>query len=932
MAEMDKTYQPETIEAQWGAFWEAQELGKPADDGVGRFSMVIPPPNVTGHLHMGHGFQLSLMDVMVRYHRMMGKKTLWQVGTDHAGIATQMLVERRLAKEGKTKHALGRARFLDEVWAWKHESGGTITSQMRRLGASVDWSRERFTLDDALVEGVHEAFVTLFRQKKIYRKKKLVNWDPVLKTAVSDLEVLNTPRQGHLWHMRYPLASGEGHFVVATTRPETLFGDVAVAVHPEDVRYQKWIGQSVQLPLTDRLIPIIADDAVDAAFGTGCVKITPAHDFNDHAMGARHDLPLINILHEDATLNEAVPAAFQGLSCEAAREAAIKALEALDLMEKIEPYENTVPCGDRSGAVIQPYLTDQWFMEMKPLAKPALEAVASGAIRFVPEGWTHTYNQWLNEIEDWCISRQLWWGHRIPAWYDEAGNIYVGRDEADARAYHKVPDDVVLHQDEDVLDTWFSSALWPFSSLGWPKETPELSAFFPTDILVTGFDIIFFWVARMIMMSLALTGKVPFREVYVTGLIRDHQGQKMSKSKGNVLDPLDIIDGIDLPSLIEKRTYGLMQPEMQARVEQATREAFPEGLQAFGTDALRFTFCALSTPGRNIQFDVARLTGYRNFCNKLWNAARFVLMHLNPNNSVDHRQPPKPSLLANRWMISQLHASVALVHQHIAQCRFDLLAQTLYGLIWHTFCDWYLECSKVHLQGGDDVSIAETHHTLAYVLDALLVLAHPVIPFITESIYAHLTEKLGLDNKQGLCRAAYIRSDEACFDKASESAMAWLQEAVMGFRSLRSSLNLKPSLTLQVYVSVEDKADQPYFEATKTLGASLARVAWEDTPCTEAIKQASTSVVSGGIHFYVPLASLIDPKEELQRLEGQRRTLEKDLAGLRARLANDNYVRQAPEAVVAKTRADCDDKAKRLAQLLEQQDKLLALLKQGKSD
>ncbi|HET6724892.1 MAG TPA: valine--tRNA ligase, partial [Gammaproteobacteria bacterium] len=687
---MDKTYDPHAIEQDWYRRWEAAGYFAPQGDRE-PYCIMIPPPNVTGTLHMGHAFQHTLMDALIRYRRMRGDRTLWQVGSDHAGIATQMVVERQLNAEGKTRHDLGREGFEERVWEWKGQSGGTITGQMRRLGDSVDWSRERFTMDEGLSKAVAEVFVRLYDEGLIYRGKRLVNWDPVLKTALSDLEVVPTEENGHLWHLRYPLTDGSGHVIVATTRPETMLGDVAVAVHPDDERYQQLVGKQIDLPLTHRRIPVIADEYVDPEFGTGCVKITPAHDFNDYEIGQRHNLPMINVLTPDAALTDDVPEAYRGLDRFEARKQIVVDFEALGLLEKTDPHKLKVPHGDRSNAVVEPYLTDQWYMKMGPLAEPAIKAVEDGDIRFVPENWSKTYFEWIRNIQDWCISRQLWWGHRIPAWYDEAGNIYVGRDEAEVRIKYQLTNTLPLTRDNDVLDTWFSSALWPFSTLGWPEKTPELEAYYPTNVLVTGFDIIFFWVARMVMMGLKFMDDVPFHEIYITGLIRDEHGQKMSKSKGNILDPIDLIDGIELDALIEKRTFGMMQPQLAEKVRKNTRKQFPDGIPAHGTDALRYTLAALAGPSRDINFDLGRLDGYRNFCNKLWNAARYVLMKLEAT-------PAEGSEIeygvAERWIRSRLARTIAAVHEHFGTYRFDLAARALYEFTWNEYCDWYLELSK----------------------------------------------------------------------------------------------------------------------------------------------------------------------------------------------------------------------------------------------
>ena len=738
---MDKTFSPADIETRWYEEWEAKNYFAPGA-GDESYCIPIPPPNVTGTLHMGHGFQQAIMDALIRYNRMKGRSTLWQVGTDHAGIATQMLVERQLEAEGVSRHDLGRDQFIDKVWAWKEESGGTITRQLRRLGASVDWSRERFTMDPELSEAVKEVFVRLYHEGLIYRGQRLVNWDPKLHTAVSDLEVVQEEEAGSLWHLRYPISGSEETVTVATTRPETMLGDTAVAVNPADERYAHLVGKTILLPLTNREIPIIADDYVDADFGSGCVKITPAHDFNDYAMGERHQLPMINILTADAHLNDEVPEPFRGMDRYEGRQAVVEAMEALGLLDKIEDHRLKVPRGDRSGVVIEPWLTLQWYVDAKKLAGPAIEAVENGAIEFVPKQWENTYFAWMRDIQDWCISRQLWWGHRIPAWYDPDGNVYVGKDEAAIRATHDLPDSLALTQDDDVLDTWFSSALWTFSTLGWPEETEELAKFHPASVLVTGFDIIFFWVARMIMMSLHLKREVPFKQVYVHGLVRDGEGQKMSKSKGNVLDPIDLIDGIDLEALVSKRTSSMMQPQQAAKIEKATRKQFPDGIPGYGTDALRYTFYSLASTGRDIKFDLGRMEGFRNFCNKLWNAARYVLMN---TEGFDPAAPSHRSE-ADEWILSRLQTTITETTNSIEQYRFDHAAQTLYDFVWNEYCDWYLELSKPVL--WDDPSSNElrqgTLRTLLEVLETILRLMHPLMPFITEEIWQNVAPRLGI--------------------------------------------------------------------------------------------------------------------------------------------------------------------------------------------
>jgi valyl-tRNA synthetase len=924
---MDKSYSPQAIESRIYAAWEAAGWFAPAGDGA-PYCIVIPPPNVTGTLHMGHAFQHTLMDVLTRMHRMEGECTLWQPGTDHAGIATQMVVERQLAADGRSRHDLGRERFVERVWEWKEQSGGTISRQMRRLGNSVDWSRDRFTMDEGLSAAVREVFVRLHEDGLIYRGKRLVNWDPVLHTALSDLEVIAEPEAGHLWHLRYPLADGSGQLIVATTRPETMLGDTAVAVNPADDRYRHLVGRQVRLPLSGRLVPIIADDYCDPAFGSGCVKITPAHDFNDYEIGKRHSLPMINILTADAALNDEVPEPYRGLDRFEARKRVVADLEAVGLLEKVDPHTLPVPRGDRSGAVLEPWLTDQWYVRIAPLAAPAIAAVEDGRIRFVPENWSKTYFQWMRNIQDWCISRQLWWGHRIPAWYDDDGNIYVARDEAGAQAAalrrHGRP--VCLRQDEDVLDTWFSSALWPFSTLGWPEQTPELKTFYPTAVLVTGFDIIFFWVARMIMLGLKFQDEVPFREVYITGLIRDEHGNKMSKSKGNIIDPLDLIDGIGLEELVAKRTTGLMQPQMKSSIEKATRKQFPQGIPAFGTDALRFTFAALATMGRDIRFDLGRVEGYRNFCNKLWNASRYVLMNTG-EHAADLADGPCEYSVADRWIRGRLGVAVASVRTNLAAYRFDLASQAMYEFVWYEFCDWYLELSKPVLQAADASPAARrgTRRTLLEVLEGTLRMLHPLMPFITEEIWQKvgpLAGRLG----ETIMRQPYPGTDEFAADAAAERDIAVVQAVVLGIRQIRGELDVPHSRATPVYV-LSDRAGDA--EALVTLSATLRRVANLESIeliASEASLPPCAIAVSAGRTVLAPFNRLVDDASAgLARLEKRRTKTRQELDKCEAKLGNANFVANAPESVVTQERERIAEFERQLSQLGEQMRRLAAL-------
>jgi len=856
------------------------------------------------------------MDVLTRYHRSKGEQTLWQPGTDHAGIATQMVVERQLEGQNISRHDLGREKFTEKVWDWKHHSGGTITSQMRRLGASVDWERECFTMDKGLSDAVQKVFIELYNEGLIYRGKRLVNWDPVLLTAVSDLEVINTEEQGFLWHVRYPVVNSDEVMVVATTRPETMLGDCAVAIHPNDTRYQHLIGKMVNLPLTNRQIPIIADDYVDMEFGTGCVKITPAHDFNDYEIGLRHELEKINILTDDAKINLNAPKAYQNLDRFVARKAVVKDLEKENLIEKIDTHTMMVPRGDRTNSVIEPYMTDQWFVKIKPLAEPAINAVKNGDIRFVPENWEKTYFNWMENIEDWCISRQIWWGHRIPAWYDKNGKIYVAKSFKDAQK--QAGNGVELIQDEDVLDTWFSSALWPFSTLGWPDKTPELSRFYPTSVLVTGFDIIFFWVARMIMFGIKFAGNVPFQDIYITGLIKDGHGQKMSKSKGNVLDPIDLIDGISLEELLEKRTQGMMQPELASKIKQQTKKEFSNGIPPFGTDALRLTFTSLASFGRDIKFDLKRVEGYRNFCNKLWNASRFVLMKLESQSVNFNATLSTP----DKWILSSLQRTKISVEKHLSDYRLDLMSQTLYEFVWHDYCDWYLELSKPLLDNKSTKSGCEA--TLIKVLSEILTLLHPIIPFITEEIFEQC-RNLNNDKSERLISKPYPKIDETLISYESESEISWLQEFILGIRQIRGEMNISPGKLLPCFIQNLNSSDETYIKNNLSMISTLAKLKNIQQLSENDSAPDSATALAGEMKILIPLAGIVNKDQEILRLNKEIEKLIKHQQQLSGKLNNKKFISKAPKAVVEKEQSKLSSVEKALGDLELQLKKISSL-------
>ncbi len=911
-------YSPQDIEQSWYQKWEENNYFAPSGHGES-YSIAIPPPNVTGNLHMGHAFQHSLVDSLIRYQRMSGKNTLWQMGTDHAGIATQMLVTEQLAAQGIKPLDIGRETFIDKVWEWKEESGGTISKQLRRLGASLHWETERFTLDEGLSEAVLEVFVRLHEEGLIYRGKRLVNWDPVLKTSISDLEVESEEEQGHLWHFRYPLADQPGEFlVVATTRPETMLGDTAIAVSPIDNRYKALVGKEIILPLTGRRIPIIADQYVDMAFGTGCVKITPAHDFNDYDVGHRHNLPIINILNEDASLNDEVPEKYRGMDRFEARKAVIADLDALGLLEKIEDHTMAIPRGERSGVVVEPFLSDQWFVDIKSLAEPAIKAVEDGKIEFIPKNAENIYFSWMRNIEDWCISRQLWWGHRIPAWYDADGNIYVGRSEQEARDKHNLAASVELMQDPDVLDTWFSSALWTFSTLGWPEQTKELETFHATDIMVTGHDIISLWVSRMIMMSMKFTGEVPFKKVYIHGLVTDAAGQKMSKSKGNGLDPMDIINGISLDELVAKRTDNLMQPKMAQRIDKATRKEYPEGITAYGTDPLRFTFYSIATRTRTIRFDMKRVEGYRNFCNKLWNAAIFVSGNISDNESHLGDTDVELSTI-DHWIISEFQKTAAAVNLAMETYRFDLAAKEIYEFVWDEFCDWYLELTKPILN-SDDATQAQklgTQQTLARILESVLRLAHPFLPFLTEELWQKVPSTVRPSGDTIMLQPFPVADEKLISDAASKD-VDWLKTVVTGVRNIRGEMDISPARQVPILFSngsTEDQQRLDKFGRELTFLVRPESLTWLGD---NAEKPLSATALVGEMELLVPMAGLIDKEAELARLDKEIDRKQKDRAKTEGKINNPSFVEKAPEEVVQKERDKLQDLDSALEKLNEQ--------------
>jgi valyl-tRNA synthetase len=909
-----KSFEPQQIEQRWYQHWEQSGYFRASmDSQKPAYCIMLPPPNVTGTLHMGHAFQHTIMDALIRYHRMLGDNTLWQPGTDHAGIATQIVVERQLDAKNISRHDLGREAFLEKVWEWKAQSGSTITGQMRRLGTSCDWERERFTMDEGLSTAVSEVFVKLYNEGLIYRGKRLVNWDPVLGTAVSDLEVVSTEEDGFMWHILYAIEGEDGFVEVATTRPETLFGDVAVAVHPEDERYKHLIGRHVRLPIAERSIPVIADDYVDPAFGTGVVKITPAHDFNDYAVGARHHLVPISVLTLDAKMNDLCPAEYQGLDRYVAREKLLAELNDKNQLAHAKPHKLMVPRGDRTNTVIEPMLTDQWFVDMAEMGKQGLEAVKSGELQFVPENWTSTYNQWLENIQDWCISRQLWWGHRIPAWYDEDGNIYVAHTEAEAQ---QQAGDKLIRRDEDVLDTWFSSALWPFSTLGWPDQTPELEAFLPGAVLVTGFDIIFFWVARMVMMTKHFTGKIPFRQVYVTGLVRDAHGNKMSKSKGNVIDPLDLIDGISLDDLVAKRTTGMMNPKQAASIAKQTRADYPDGFAAFGTDAIRFTFASLATHGRDIKFDLQRADGYRNFCNKLWNATRFVMMNCDGKDvGLDDSLALEYSF-ADHWIISRLQQAELSVAQAYTDYRFDMISRAIYEFVWDEYCDWYLELAKVQLSTGNEAAARATRRTLVRVLEAALRLAHPIIPFITEELWQTVAPLTG-NTGDSIMNQAYPIADTSKINEQAINQISLLKDIINATRGLRGEMSLSPALKVPLAMS----GDAAMLTRFAPYVAALAKLSEVKIHAELPGGDAPVAIVGDS---KLMLLIEIDKEAETARLNKEIDRLQGEINKCDAKLNNASFVDRAPAAVVDQEKQRLNDFKATLDKVQDQLQRLIS--------
>ncbi|MDA0143704.1 valine--tRNA ligase [Vibrio sp. RW] len=957
---MEKTYNPTSIEQALYQTWEEKGYFKPhGDTSKEAYSIMIPPPNVTGSLHMGHAFQDTIMDTLIRAQRMKGKNTLWQVGTDHAGIATQMVVERKIAaEEGKTKHDYGREAFIDKIWEWKGESGGTITQQLRRLGASVDWDRERFTMDDGLSAATQEVFVRLYEEDLIYRGKRLVNWDPKLHTAISDLEVENKDKKGFMWHFRYPLANGvktadgKDYIVVATTRPETMLGDTGVAVNPEDPRYKDLIGKEILLPVVNRLIPIVGDEHADMEKGTGCVKITPAHDFNDYEVGKRNNLPMINILTFNADIRDAaeifttngeesdvystdIPAKYQGMERFAARKAIVAEFEELGLLEEIKDHDLTVPYGDRGGVVIEPMLTDQWYVRTAPLAEPAVKAVEDGQIQFVPKQYENMYFAWMRDVQDWCISRQLWWGHRIPAWYDNDGKVYVGRTEEEVREKNNLAPVVVLKQDDDVLDTWFSSALWTFGTQGWPEDTEALKTFHPSEVLVSGFDIIFFWVARMIMMTMHFVkdedgkAQVPFKTVYMTGLIRDENGDKMSKSKGNVLDPIDMIDGIGLEELVEKRCGNMMQPKLAAKIEKNTRKTFENGIEPHGTDALRFTLAAMASTGRDINWDMKRLEGYRNFCNKLWNASRYVLMNTEEHDcgmslSVEDRANMEFSL-ADKWIESQFEVTAKEFNAHLDNYRLDMAANTLYEFIWNQFCDWYLELTKPVLWKGSEAQQQATRYTLITVLEKTLRLAHPVLPYITESIWQSVKPLVDGVEGETIMTQALPQFNEDNFNAEIVEDIEWVKTFITAIRNLRAEYDIAPSQGLEVMIKVADEKDAARIEANKIVLNSLAKLDDIKVLADDKETPACATKLVGKSELMIPMAGLIDKDAELARLDKEVAKTHGEINRIEGKLGNEGFVAKAPEAVIAKEREKLEGYQETLVKLEEQKMTIAAL-------